>query len=1091
MTPAGRQTTQEEMRVLTAEPFGWVRVEASLDATCARCGHASVHRIIALAEWLDHAGIRAQRQNADGLVCPRCEMIDPIDVPLIQFRRGDGIGLVVGLPARTAAADDEEFIRDVLAVAQTQSDFEGAGAVVSIRMAWWGSVYNRALGPRLVGVQPLALPETGDETERWRLATIGALGLPDVRSSVAAFLTARDKASAVQVARKRPELLSTSWRLTVDMLAGQIADAQIDEVAADAVRNRVSLLHRARLLGLDSAADDQGAAALDELIARASSAGDPDSRLAALRELRNTSDTSGALAVASRLALVQALHGSPMRGVQQATELLQAARESVDLARVTFGDEHEMTYAALSNLAVTVQERMDVDRAAAVEEARLILVDLAPRVALAASPRIADVATNLAAVVAAGPGGRAENPEAARLLLDEAAHARSLLASDDPRDRLIELVDEAAVLRSRVSGNLRVNAELAIERLRQVVQAELTSGVLTAPERVMVHGNLANALAQLRERDPRAVSVKELMAAAGDAIEAAATIDSGHPVTVQTLSNAGSILNQLYIESVGSDAPDRTLYDRAREALENAHESAKMIFSANHRMTLVAAANLAAICGAVVDGQLADQDRSERLLGEILDTAPLSEIDIRQAAATNLAQLRIGIGDWSGAAEAYAIAAAAHDRLVAQARTQITRLGEIVAGGDLATKRALALVGAGRAREAVDVLEANRARLRRDANVAVPGLNPSVGTAIVHVATCAYGTIVVEARAGTEPRGLLTTLIAHDVRLALAGVLNAGDTETRKSALSGLIAILSAGVVGPLCGLLDEDGAQVEELLLVSCGALASCPLHAAVDSEGVRLADRFAVRDLVSASRAPRPLRPSPRRAVAVIDPDGTLPFARSEREPIRRFAESVSEPEPARPIRRWLTDVVPKATLLHLACHGRLDPEDAMQSRFDLGGGQHFSVADLAEITTPQLDLVVASACQSGSANPDAPDELLGVGHALAHAGAKAVVASLWDADDAATALVVARMYLELHEGGTVSGALRCACRWVSHVTGSELGRLTAQRLAGRDRDMWLPYDLAIELSALSVHPSFRSGDVGVFAHPVYWAGLACLEA
>ena len=61
----------------------------------------------------------------------------------------------------------------------------------------------------------------------------------------------------------------------------------------------------------------------------------------------------------------------------------------------------------------------------------------------------------------------------------------------------------------------------------------------------------------------------------------------------------------------------------------------------------------------------------------------------------------------------------------------------------------------------------------------------------------------------------------------------------------------------------------------------------------------------------------------------------------------------------------------------------------------------------------------------------EMLGVAHALIHGGAVAVVASLWDADDAATALVISRFYDEVSAGASPSTALARAQRYTSSAT------------------------------------------------------------
>lgn len=666
----------------------------------------------ALVEWLDRTSAGEQRRIADGLSCPYCEALTASDVPLMQYRRADVVGLVVGLPARSAASDDEAFIRDVIAAAHNASDLEGAAVVVSIRMAWWGSVWNRPLGPPLIGAQPVVLPESDDETQRWRMATLAALELPDIRAALRDFVTSADKQRALEVGRQHPELLSPRWRLTVDVLLAQLKDAQQDLEAARAVDARAALLRQARLLGLD-AAGEPTPPEIEELIAAATRTSDSDERLAALRSLIDPHADPSVPGIAARLALVETLHGHHARRFQEDAALLGLARETVELAEATLGEDHPMTHAARSNLAVVVDERSDVDREAAMTEAEAILTDLAPRAARMGSTLLADIATNLATIAATRPGSRADNPEEASELLADAAHLGALLSSDRRRDVLIELVDAAAALRSRVSGSRRVNAAQALELAREAQRKEDRWRVLSDPERVLLRTNIANALTQLHQRAPREAPLEAVAQAAQDTLLAAADLGAQHPVGIQAGSNAGATLTDLYVETLKADQPDVSLWTQARDALESAFDAAKMALPAHHRLALVAASNLASVYGSVVDGQVADRGRCAALLEYVLENAQPAEADVRLAAASNLAQLRIGSGDWPRAAEAYAAAADAQQRLFSGARTYVTRLGEIVAAGDLAARRALALVGSGRLAEAVDVLESNRARLAR------------------------------------------------------------------------------------------------------------------------------------------------------------------------------------------------------------------------------------------------------------------------------------------------------------------------------------------------------------------------------------------
>jgi CHAT domain-containing protein len=1082
-----------------AGPFEWLRIRARLSWSCPRCGAQERGEVPVFVEWLDREGSEEQARAAAGLSCPRCEWLEPLDLPLLQYRQADGIGLMVGLPARPSSEQDEAAIRDVLAVAGDARELEGAAAVAAVRMAWWGSLWNQPLGPRLLGCLPLVLPESGEEGERWRLAALEALALPDVGAALREFIEREKDREALEVIGAHPELCSRRWTRTVETLLDQLAEAQLDPEARSAVESRRALLRQVGLVGREWAGRSDSDARLDALVEDATRATETDVRLAALEALTEAaaeSPAAGPLAVAASLAYVQALHGEGSRRAEEDERLVQIARRTLELARGCMGEEHEMTYAAELNLAVCVEENGAAEPDVAAVEALSILDELAPRVARSGSPSAADLATNLATLAERRPGARAERPEQAAALLEDAAHIRKLVSSERRRDVLVALVDRAATLRAKVSGSLRENAEGAISLLREALAHDAEWLVLSMPERALARLNLANALSTLRDRSPADATFEEVREAAHEAIESAAALDPHNAVAMQVYNSAGAVLVRLYSEftAVG-EKPPPGLWPEARDALERAFEQSKNVFAPHHPNTLHAALHLAAALGSVVDGEVAERKRSLELLEYVIDNARPHEAGFRRAAGTNLGQLRVGEGNWAAALVAYEVAAAAQADLFVQARTPSTRLGEIVQGGDLAVRHALALVMLKRPAEAVAVLEKNRVRLASGAeDSAAPGLTtadtPPPSRVVAHLATGTYATFGVLVLPGGKVESFVTTLTSRPLKAAMRALLGADEGGERSNCLDVLAELLGPAVIDPLVGLLDESDEPVEELALVACGALTSCPLHCVPAADGRTLARRFELRTLVSsAAPEPSPLAP-PSRALAVIDPDGSLPYARSEREALAGWARELVEPPEGHPSHRWLLGALERASVAHLACHGALDPEDPMRSSFALGAGSSLSVADLAGLAAPELDLVVAPACQSASASPDAPDELLGVAHALLHSGARIVIASLWDADDAATALVVSRLYHELGEGFAPAPALARAQHFVADLDALTLAELCRSRLAAAEA-AWLPYDLAIELLALSAHPRHRDSATAVFAEPAEWASLSCLEA
>lgn len=1079
-------------------PFEWLRVDARVTRRCSRCGKDQQDEIPVFVEWLDRAGAEAQARCAEGLNCCSCEHLEPLDLPLLQYRQADAVGLMVGLPPRTARDEDEVAIRDTLAVAHSQRKLEGAGVVAAVRMGWWRSLWSQPLGSRLVGAVPLVLPESEEEAERWRSATVAALDLPDVNFFLNEFLSCKEESSALDALRQHPELILPRWWRTVEALCGRIRDAQQDPEARRAVSARTALLRQIRLLGLEWAGRGAATGQLDALVETATSNKDHADRLVALRSIVESADAQAhsPLAVAARLAYVQALHGDPDRRAVDDGKLVELARETLGQARREMGDEHEMTRSATLNLAVCIEEEAGADPSDALTEALGLLEELAPRAARSGSLIAADVATNLATLAQRGPGSRAERPEEAAGLLADASHIRKLLGGGGRRDMIVELVDEAASLRSKVSGSLRDNATRAIGLLREALAREDEWGVLTDSERALILLNVANALSQLHGRAPAEATFEEVREAAEEAIATAGRLEPGNAVAMQIEVSAGAVLISLYTEftAAGQTAPVG-LWEAGRDALERGFGSMSEAFLAHHPNTLRAAVNLASAYGAVVGGEVADRDRCIELLTYVIEHARPHEAEFRHAAAVNLAQLRVGAGEWDEAVDAYEMAAAAQRWLFAQARTPATRLGEIVAGADLASRRALALAMAGRPAEAVAVLEENRVRLASGRVEAVgpteKGDRGMPGRATVHLTTSSYATLGIVELPGGALSSFITELSLGALKPAMRRLLESRDRDERSRSLKALVGLLGPGVVEPLVELLRGAGEPVEQLAVVACGGLTSAPLHCVPDAHGRTLAESYELRSLVSSGVPLASATRAPERAVAVIDPDGSLPFARAEREALVGWADVTLDPPADRPLHSWLMQALGEADVAHVACHASLDPEDPMRSSFALGGGSELSVADLADLDSAELDLLVAPACQAASASPDAPDELLGIGHALIHAGARTVIASLWDADDAATALVVSRLYRELAAGAVTAVALSRAQRFVATLTGQAMSNLTRERMRGGSAAMWLPYDLAIELLALSGHPKHRDSSATVFGDPAEWAALSCLEA
>lgn len=153
-------------------------------------------------------------------------------------------------------------------------------------------------------------------------------------------------------------------------------------------------------------------------------------------------------------------------------------------------------------------------------------------------------------------------------------------------------------------------------------------------------------------------------------------------------------------------------------------------------------------------------------------------------------------------------------------------------------------------------------------------------------------------------------------------------------------------------------------------------------------------------------------------------LAHTRRETESIARKSKRVTTLWQAEATREKILDLNRQGALarydvLHFATHALVEPNAPHVSRVLLGGGV-LSALDIAEL---KLDarLVTLSACSSAKGKGGSGDEVLGLARAFFYAGARAVVASLWNVDDASTAALMQLFYRNLAMGKPIGKALR----------------------------------------------------------------------
>jgi CHAT domain-containing protein len=188
-----------------------------------------------------------------------------------------------------------------------------------------------------------------------------------------------------------------------------------------------------------------------------------------------------------------------------------------------------------------------------------------------------------------------------------------------------------------------------------------------------------------------------------------------------------------------------------------------------------------------------------------------------------------------------------------------------------------------------------------------------------------------------------------------------------------------------------------------------------------------------------------------------------------------------------------------LHFATHGVLDDQHPMQSALVLAQDRppgppeavrKGSARPAGRLTAERIlrgwkldaELVTLSACESGLGKYAGGEGYLGFSQALFLAGARSLVLSLWQVDDAATALLMTRFYENLlgtPEGSvkpmTKAQALAEAKAWLRGLGPEEVRQLTQ--------------DLPTRGTRGRVEPRTGARDPGAvrsYEHPYYWSGF-----
>ncbi|MFF7987910.1 CHAT domain-containing protein [Streptomyces sp. NPDC007901] len=240
----------------------------------------------------------------------------------------------------------------------------------------------------------------------------------------------------------------------------------------------------------------------------------------------------------------------------------------------------------------------------------------------------------------------------------------------------------------------------------------------------------------------------------------------------------------------------------------------------------------------------------------------------------------------------------------------------------------------------------------------------------------------------------------------------AGERQVRGTPHS--LTELYQGLLAPVEDLLE----QAARVLVIPHGVLHSVPFPALRRRDGSYLVQRLPVTFAPNAAMA---ARAGERLAVpesgqlslafglelASYAPLAALTCVNDELDAVARALPGLRRLDHADANREALLGLEGQVDLLHFACHGEFDPDDALLSRLYLADGPVYGYELIGLPFRPRL--VVFSACETGRHDRLPGDEVMGLVRPFLGLGAGAVVATLWEVPDASTTELMSVFYAE----------------------------------------------------------------------------------
>ena len=275
--------------------------------------------------------------------------------------------------------------------------------------------------------------------------------------------------------------------------------------------------------------------------------------------------------------------------------------------------------------------------------------------------------------------------------------------------------------------------------------------------------------------------------------------------------------------------------------------------------------------------------------------------------------------------------------------------------------------------------------------------------------------------------------IATDL-LANTSLVNTRAPETGANSLpvQTIPALLNAmsSLVEPWADRLEQW--QPTEMIISPHSLLNLLPIHAAM-YRGAPLIEHFPIAYLPSPALASSLLGRYSRQIITALlvgNPNDNLPAAEREIKMIEHHLEGLRARVHSFPrenaTAECVQDYATNASVVHLACHSKIDHADFLRSGFQLSDRRMTVLEIMSSVELKQAALVYLSSCDSARPAVGKTEELMALARSFLYAGSPTIIASLWPLDDQTGCLFAEHFYNAwLSEGSSMIRSLQTAMR------------------------------------------------------------------